>query len=48
MMSLQANKVLQTLNFADNKIGDHGAAAFADALKVPAGPLQLRLRLRRR
>eukprot|EP00808_Paulinella_micropora_P025841 g78556.t1 len=29
-----ANKVLQTLNIVDNNIGDQGAAAFADALKV--------------
>eukprot|EP00808_Paulinella_micropora_P012842 g42429.t1 len=29
----KANKVLQTLNVGANKIGDQGAAAFAEALK---------------
>eukprot|EP00808_Paulinella_micropora_P005446 g51769.t1 len=29
-----ANKVLQTLNIVSNNIGDQGAAAFEDALKV--------------
>ena len=41
-MSRQVNKTLQNLNLYYNKIGDDGAAAIAEALKVRAAYLRAR------